>query len=76
MLNDRRMTVKMIADELQIGKTTAAACIRARIWQVGFVVYKVASGQIFNRVFRIPLPKPFIPPNSPSEAVSRGVATS
>jgi hypothetical protein len=36
---------------------TAAARVRARVWQVGFVVDKVASGAGFLRVPRFPLPK-------------------
>jgi hypothetical protein len=44
---------------------TAASRIRARVWQVGFVVEKMALGQVFLRVLRFPLPI-FILPNSPS----------
>jgi hypothetical protein len=48
---------------------TAAARVRARIWQVGFVVDKVALGQVFLRVHRFPLPI-FIPSNSSSSSSS------
>jgi hypothetical protein len=30
---------------------TAAARVRARVWQVGFVVEKVMSGQVFSEYF-------------------------
>jgi hypothetical protein len=33
---------------------TAAARVRARVWQVGFVVDKVASGQVFYEYFGFP----------------------
>jgi hypothetical protein len=33
---------------------TAAARVRARVWQVGFVVDKVASRQIFSEYFGFP----------------------
>jgi hypothetical protein len=58
---------------------TVAARVHTRVWQVGFVVDEVASGQVFSEYFGFP-PKPFIPPNPPSSqspgAVSRGPATS
>jgi hypothetical protein len=34
--------------------TTAAARVRARVWQVGFVVKKMASGQFFSEYFGFP----------------------
>jgi hypothetical protein len=34
--------------------STAAARVRARVWQVGFVVYKVASVQVFSEYFGFP----------------------
>jgi hypothetical protein len=33
---------------------TAAARVRARVWQVGFVVDKVASAQVFSEYFGFP----------------------
>jgi hypothetical protein len=33
---------------------TEAARVRARVWQVGFVVDKVASGQVFSEYFGFP----------------------
>jgi hypothetical protein len=33
---------------------TAAARVHARVWQVGFVVDKVASGQVFSEYFSFP----------------------
>jgi hypothetical protein len=33
---------------------TAAARVRARVWQVGFVVDKVALGQVFSKYFVFP----------------------
>jgi hypothetical protein len=47
---------------------TAAAQVRARVWQVGFVVDKVALGQVFSEYFGLPCQKPFIPPTSPSSS--------
>jgi hypothetical protein len=35
---------------------------------MGFVVDKVASGQVFSEYFRFPCHKPFIPPTSPSSS--------
>jgi hypothetical protein len=58
---------------------TAAARVRATLWQVGFVVDKVASGQVFSEYFGFPCQQPFISPTSPSSpsprAVSKGHAT-
>jgi hypothetical protein len=34
--------------------STAAARVRARVWQLGFVVDKVASGQVFSEYFGFP----------------------
>jgi hypothetical protein len=54
--------------------------VRAWVWQVGSVVDKVMSGQVFSEYFGFPPPKAFIPPTSPSSqspgAGSRGLATS
>jgi hypothetical protein len=51
-----------------------AARVRARVWQVGFVVDKVASGQVFSEYFG------FLCQNRSSSQsageVSRGLATS
>jgi hypothetical protein len=33
---------------------TAAALVRAQVWQMGFVVDKVASGQVFSEYFGLP----------------------
>jgi hypothetical protein len=33
---------------------TAAARVRARVWQVRFVVDKVASGHVFSKYFGLP----------------------
>jgi hypothetical protein len=40
-----------IAEEVSRWLPTAAALVRARIWQMGFVVDKVASGQVFSEYF-------------------------
>jgi hypothetical protein len=45
---------------------TAAARVRARVWQVGFVVDEMASGQVFSEYFGFPRQNHFIPPTSPS----------
>jgi hypothetical protein len=34
--------------------TTSAAQVRARVWQVGFVVDKVALGQVLSEYFGFP----------------------
>jgi hypothetical protein len=33
---------------------TAVARVRARVWEVGFVVHKVTSGQVFSEYFGFP----------------------
>jgi hypothetical protein len=45
---------------------TAAARVRARVWQVGFVVDKMAPGHVFSEYFGFPCQPHFIPPTSPS----------
>jgi hypothetical protein len=45
---------------------TAAARVRARVWQVGFVVDKMVPGQVFSEYFGYPCQPHFIPPTSPS----------
>jgi hypothetical protein len=52
---------------------TAVARVRARVWQVGFVVEKEELGRFSSRVFQIPLPI-FIPPNFPASQ-SPGAST-
>jgi hypothetical protein len=44
---------------------TAAARVRARVWQVGFVVDKMVPGQLFSEYFGFPCQPYFIPPTSP-----------
>jgi hypothetical protein len=44
---------------------TAATRVRARVFQVGFVVDKVALGQVFSEYFSFPCQSSFHP-NSPS----------
>jgi hypothetical protein len=48
-VNDRA-----IAEAVSRWIPTAAARVRARVWQVGFVVDKVASGQDFSEYFGFP----------------------
>jgi hypothetical protein len=71
---------RSIAEAVNRWLPTAATRVRAGVWQVGFVVDIVASGQVFSEYFGFPCQKPFIPPTSPSSqspgAVSRGLATS
>jgi hypothetical protein len=38
----------------------------ARVWQLGFVVDKMAPGQVFTEYFGFPCQPHFIPPTSPS----------
>jgi hypothetical protein len=56
---------RAIAQAVSHWLPTAATRVRAQVWQVGFVVDKVALGQVFSEYFSFPLPI-FIPPNSPS----------
>jgi hypothetical protein len=44
---------------------TAVALVRAWLWQLGFVVDKVASGLVFFQYFSFPYQKQFTPPTSP-----------
>jgi hypothetical protein len=45
---------RAIAEEVSRWLPTAAARFRARVWQVGFVVDKVASGQVLSEYFGFP----------------------
>jgi hypothetical protein len=45
---------RAIAEAVSRWLPTAAARIRARVWQVGFVVDNVASGQVFSEYFGFP----------------------
>jgi hypothetical protein len=65
---------RTIAQAVSRWLPTAAARVRARVWQVGFVVDKVALGQVFSEHFVFPL-LIFIPPNSPSSSQSPGAGT-
>jgi hypothetical protein len=55
----------VIAQAVSSWLPTAAVRVRARVWQVGFVVDKVALGQVFSEYFGFPMPN-FTPSNSPS----------
>jgi hypothetical protein len=43
-----------IAEAVSRWLPTPAARVRARVWEVGFVVDKVASGQVFSEYFGFP----------------------
>jgi hypothetical protein len=45
---------RTIVEAVSCWLPTAAARVRARAWQVGFVVDKVASGQVFSEYFSFP----------------------
>jgi hypothetical protein len=45
---------RAIAQAVSRWLPTAAARVRARVWQVGFVVDKMALGQIFSEYFGFP----------------------
>jgi hypothetical protein len=47
-------TARAIAKAVSRWLPTAAARVRAQVWQVGFVVDKVASGQVFSEYFGFP----------------------
>jgi hypothetical protein len=46
--------ISVIAEAVSRWLPTAAARVRARVWQVGFVVDKVASEQVFSEYFGFP----------------------
>jgi hypothetical protein len=43
-----------IAEAVSCWLPTTAVCLHTRVWQVGFVVDKVASGQVFSKYFSFP----------------------
>jgi hypothetical protein len=62
---------RAIAEAVSLWLPTAAA----QVWQMGFVVDKVASVQVFSEYFGFPFQNHFIPPTSPSSQ-SPGVGSS
>jgi hypothetical protein len=50
---------RAIAQAISRWLPTAAARVRAQVWQVGFVVDKVALGQIFSECFGFPCQSSF-----------------
>jgi hypothetical protein len=54
---------RAVAEAVSCWLPTAAARVRARFWQVGFVVDKVASGQVFSEYFGFPCQKPYLSTN-------------
>jgi hypothetical protein len=48
------------------------ARIRTRVWQVEFMVDKVASGQVFSEYFGFPCQKPFRSTNFSIITITRG----
>jgi hypothetical protein len=57
---------RAIAEAASRWLPTAAARVRARVWQVEFVVDKMAPRQVFSKYFGFPRQPHFIPPTSPS----------
>jgi hypothetical protein len=57
---------RAIAEAVSRWLPTAAARVRARVWQVGYVVDKMALGQVFSEYFGFPCQPHFIPSASPS----------
>jgi hypothetical protein len=45
---------RAIAQAVSRWLPTAAAWVRARVWQVGFMVVKEALGQVFSKYFGFP----------------------
>jgi hypothetical protein len=45
---------RAIAEAVSRWLPTAAARVRVRVWQMGFVVDKVESGQVFSEYFGLP----------------------
>jgi hypothetical protein len=60
------MKGRAIAQAVSRWHPTAAARVRARVWQFGFVVDKMAIGQVFSEYFCFPCQPHFIPLTSPS----------
>jgi hypothetical protein len=50
----RERKYRPIAEAVSRWLPTAAARVRVRVWQVAFVVDKVASGQVFSEHFGFP----------------------
>jgi hypothetical protein len=50
---------RAIAQAVSRWLPTAAARVRIRVWQVGFVVDKVALGQVFSEYFGFPCQSSF-----------------
>jgi hypothetical protein len=72
--------VTAVAEAVSRWLPTAAARVRARVWQVGFVVDKVASWQVFSEYFGFPCQNRLFhqllqPLNHPGQT-RRGLATS
>jgi hypothetical protein len=61
-----------IAEVVRHWLPTTAAQVRARVWQVGFVVDKVVSGQVFSEYFGFPCQKPFHSTNFSIVTITRG----
>jgi hypothetical protein len=57
---------RTIAEAVSRWLATAAARAHARVWQVGFMVGKMAPGQVFSEYFGFPCQPHFISPTSPS----------
>jgi hypothetical protein len=57
---------RAIAEAVSRCLPASAARVRPRVWQVGFVVDKMALGQAFSEYFGFPCQTHFIPPTSPS----------
>jgi hypothetical protein len=66
---------RAIAEAVSRWLRNAAARVRLRVCQVGFVVDKVGSGQVFSEYFGFPCQKPFIPPTSPSSQLPGALIT-
>jgi hypothetical protein len=71
---------RAIAEVVSRWLPTGAAQVRARVWQVGFVVDKVASGQVFSEYFGFPYQNcsfhQLLHPHNRPGHTHRGLATS
>jgi hypothetical protein len=71
---------RAIAEAVSRWLSTAAARVRARVWQVRFVVDKVALGQVFSEYFGFPCQNrschQFLNPNNHLGLTRRGLAAS
>jgi hypothetical protein len=70
-INVKFIIGRAIAEAVSRWLPIAEARVRARVCQVGFVLDKMALGQVFSEYFGFPCQPHFIPPTSPSSQSPR-----